>query len=60
MRLRNRARARPRARKWGWVGEVLENSKRPLGIAPAAAHLRQHKDAGVFVPEGPDGEPDAQ
>jgi hypothetical protein len=21
---------------------------------PAAAHARQHKDAGVFVPEGPD------
>jgi len=31
------------------------NFRRSRGARlPAAAHRRQHKDAGVFVPEGPD------
>jgi hypothetical protein len=40
---------------WSFSTELIPGiapkfySKRPLGIAPAAAHVRQHKDAGVFV-----------
>jgi hypothetical protein len=41
-----RARPSKQGRSTRWATRNL--------ICPAAAHARQHKDAGVFVPEGPD------
>jgi hypothetical protein len=33
---------------------TIQESGNRGACLPAAAHARQHKDAGVFVPEGPD------